>query len=130
MDIALVVGDDYRLHWSSDGIDFELISPPFANGKPVLGDEDEEPYDILFANSFPATGITSPPVVTAHIADHAQANVAWQDYQGYWRGAVVIDFGKDLPSFTDEVHQLPSRDFVAAISTAFRGSIVEVGEFY
>ena len=45
-------------------------------------------------------------------------------------GANNSDFGKDLPSFTDDVHMLASRDFVAAISEAFRGSIVEVGEFY
>lgn len=130
MHTALVVGDDYRLQWSSDGIYFELKSPPVANGKPVLGDDDEEPYNTLFANSFPSTGITSPPVVVAHIEEHAKANVAWQNYQGYWRGGVVIDFGKDLPRFTDGLHSLPSRDFVGAISTAFRGLIVEVGEFY
>ena len=130
MNTTLVVGDDYRLHWSSESIYFELISPPIANGKPVMGDDDQEPYRILFDQSFPSTGITSPPVVKAHIEEHARPNVAWQTYQGYWRGGVVIDFGKDLPSFTDEVHQLPARDFVAAISTAFRGSIVEVGEFY
>jgi hypothetical protein len=130
MKTTLVIGDDYRVQWSSESIYFEVVSPPIANAKPVLGDDDEEPYGMLFAKSFPSTGVTSPPVVVAHVEKHARPNVASRNCQGYWRGGLIIDFGKDLPSFTDDVHMLASRDFVTAISEAFRGSIVEVGEFY
>jgi hypothetical protein len=129
-DTTIVVGNDLRIQWSTDSIYFELVSPPMANGAAVASDPDEEPYDILFAQSFPSENMTAPPVVAARIADHARASVAWSECLGFWRAALVIDFGKDLPSFSEEVHALPARDFVAAISDAFRGQLVEIGEFY
>ncbi len=130
MNTTLVVGDDYRVHWSGDGIYFELQSPPTVNGKPLIGIEDEDPYGILFSNSFPSYEATTPPVVKAHIAEYQKKQVPWQHYQGYWQAAVVIEFGKDIPLFAEGVQMLPSREFVVALGEAFRGSILEVGDFH
>jgi len=129
MRTTLVVGNDYRIQWSSESIYFELTSPPTEDGVPIEA-TDEEPFDILFDESFSSEQATSPPVVTIHVEEHAQANVGWDAYQGFWRAAVVIDFGKDLPAFSETRHELPERTFVSAVSEAFRGPIVEVGEFY
>jgi hypothetical protein len=129
MSTWLVLGSDYRVHYSSEAFFFDLISPPTTGGRPIEPDERES-LDILFDQSFPADDATSPPVVKIHVEDHAKPHLAWSQYQGFWRGALVIDFGKDLPHFVDGVHQLPARDFIAAIGEAFRGPIVEVGEFY
>ena len=130
MKTTLVVGHDYRVQWSSESIYFEVAVPPSAGGKPIKENDDEDPFDILFAESFPSIGATSPPIVKVHIEEHAEHNIGWSDYQGFWRGALVIDFGKDLPRFVKEVHELPAREFVTAIGEAFRGPIVEIGEFY
>ena len=130
MRTTLVVGDDYRVHWSSDSIYFELVTPPTSNGIPISANEDEDPFEILFAMSFPSEGATSPPIVKAQVEEHAKHNIAWNDYQGFWRSALVIDFGKNLPAFVEDKHALPARDFVAAVAEAFRGRVVEVGEFY
>ena len=130
MHTTLVVGDDYRVHWSGDGIYFELQSPPTVNVKPLIGMEDQDPFRILFSNSFPSYEATTPPVVKAHIAEYQKKQVAWQSYQGYWQAAVVIDFGKDLPLFAEGIQTLPAREFVAALREAFQGSILEVGDFY
>jgi hypothetical protein len=130
MNTTIVVGEDIRIQWSSESIYFELVSPPNANDVPIFNDPNEEPYDTLFSQSFSSKNITALPVVAAHIENHAKLSVAWNECLGFWRGALVINFGKDLPSFTNYVHALPARDFVAEISAAFRGPIIEIGEFY
>ncbi|WP_332856252.1 hypothetical protein [Duganella sp. S19_KUP01_CR8] len=129
MRATLVIGDDFRVQWSSDSVYFELVSPPLANGAPIEG-EDVDFNDSLFAASFPSEGASSPPVVVAHIEDRAKSSVAWDSCLGFWRGALLLTFGKDLPAFSEKVQALPAREFVAAISAALRGRLVEIGEFY
>jgi len=126
---TLVIGDDYRVQWGTDGVYFELLSPPLADGVPIPGN-DEHLYDALFAASFPSAKATSAPVVSAQLAEYAKTSKAWDTCLGYWRGALVIDFGKDLPAFSEQVQALPSRDFVSALSAALRGPLVEIGDFY
>ncbi|NVM74783.1 hypothetical protein FHW83_000543 [Duganella sp. SG902] len=131
MRTSLVLGDDFRIPWSSDGVWFELISPPTIAGQPIAANEsDDEPGpDLLYERSFPSEG-ASPPVVKVHVQDGAKENIAWDHIQGYWRAALVIDFGKDLPSFCGGIQALPARDFVTDMADAFRSRLVEIGEFY
>ncbi|MDR3404267.1 MAG: hypothetical protein P4L99_17345 [Chthoniobacter sp.] len=130
MKILLIVGHDYRVQWSSESLFFELLSPPTAGGASIEPNDDEGPFEIAYSASFPAEQATSPPVVRAQVEEHARHHVAWDDYQGFWRSAVVLDFGKDLPAFIEGRHALPEMQFVAALGEAFRGPLVEVGEFY
>jgi len=74
----LVLGTDYRVHWSSESIYFQLVSPPLAGHRPVEANV-EEPFETLFVEG---------------------------------------------------VHVLPAGEFVAQLSDAFRGPIVQVGEIY
>lgn len=127
--MTLVLGDDFRVQWSTDSTYFELLSPPLANGVPIAG-EDVDFLDSLYAASYPSSEASSPPVVRAHVEDRARPSVAWDSCLGYWRGALVLDFGKDLPAFCEKVQALPAREFVAAISAALRGRLVEIGDFY
>jgi hypothetical protein len=129
MSTTLVLGRDYRVHASSEELYFELITAPSDNGEPIEANGGTPP-DLLFDTSFPSTDATSPPVVKVHVHDLARHTQAWTDYTGVWRGALIIDFGKDLPAFVDTVHALPTREFVAQISNAFRGPVAEIGEFY
>jgi len=129
MRATLVIGDDFRIQWSTDSVYFELVSPPMANGVPIAG-EDIDFLDALFAASYPSSEASSPPVVIARIEDGARPGVAWDSCLGFWRGGLVLNFGKDLPAFCEKVQALPEREFVAAISAAFRGRIVEIGEFF
>ncbi len=126
---TLVLGDDYRVQWGSESIYFELKAAPLAGGEPIAG-EDDDPYDALFSASFPSDRASSPPVVVARIEAHAKPSIGWDSCLGFWRGALVLDFGKDLPAFSDRVHALPAREFVSALSAAIRGPLVEIGEFY
>ena len=129
MRTTLVIGDDYRVQWSPDGVYFELVSPPLANGVPIAGG-DLDFHDTLFAASYPSAHATSPPVVIPRMEDRAKASLAWTSCLGFWQGGLVLNFGKDLPAFSEKVQALPAREFVAAISAALRGRIVEIGEFY
>jgi hypothetical protein len=128
--IILVVGNDYRVHQSSPCNYFELISPPLLYGSPVLANNEKTkwPFNLLFDVSFPFHIEASPPIVRVHIEAYAKHLHSWDNYQGFWRGGLVIDFGKDLPSFIEEKHALPTRNFITDITTAFQGEIVEVGE--
>jgi hypothetical protein len=125
----LVLGTDYRVHQSSEELYFELVSAPVENARPIEANR-ERPLKLLFDTSFPSTGATSPPVVKVHVADLARHYQAWTAYSGVWRGALVIDFGKNLPAFVEVAHALPAKDFVAQVSNAFRAPIVEIGEIY
>lgn len=128
----LIVGTDYRVHWSSDGVWFEVTAAPLHGGEPYDSYPDEESVDTLYDQSYWSEGddLTSPPTVKAHVAEHSAGHVGWNNYAGVWRGAVVIEFGKDLPSFSDALHRLPNREFVQALEGAFRADLAEVGEFY
>jgi len=129
MSTILVLGSDYRVQASCEGLYFELVAAPTGNGRPIRAN-DGTPLARLFDTSFPSIGATSPPVVRVHVADLARPNLAWTAYAGVWRGALVVDFDKCLPAFVEAVHALPAKDFVAQVSKAFRGPVVEVGEFY
>ena len=126
---TLVVGTDYRVHWSSDGISFYVKSPPSVEGRLVAAEENE--FDgCLFEVSFPSDGVTSPPVVLCEIDDFAKNSIGWNSYNGFWQAALVLDFGKDLPAFAEGIHLLPSRELIGQLSAAFRGPVIEIGEFY
>jgi len=123
--VLVILGEDYRIHWSSEAFCFERIEPS------SVAHQDEEPYENAYAESLSSRQATNSPKVRLHVEDYASKHLAFPDYKGYWRAAVILDFGKDLPVFSDGVHALPSKDFVKALQQALRAqSIVEVGEFY
>lgn len=130
--IAVIIGSDYRIHSSSESLCFNLVSPPFQDGKPVRHNRLGDPLGIsyYFDQSFLGNDKTGPPTVDVQISEHAEENVAWSDYSGFWRGALVIDFGKDLPAFVRQVHSLPNKDFLVAVEEAFGSDVKEIGEIY
>ena len=130
MSTTLLVGDDYRIQTTSDSsIYFEVMEPPLDGRGNRLEPIDGEFSSHLYADTFPGTDISSPPKVRAHVAEFAQENISWASCNGFWRGALVIDFGKDLPGFARTVHLLPAAQFVRELSEAFRGPLVQIGEF-
>ena len=126
---TLIVGEDYRVQWSTDGIWFEVVAPPLSAGKAVVAQEDTS-YTVMYSASFSSDKVDVPPTIRAHVQEYAKAQITWTDCLGYWRGGLVLDFGKDLPAFAEGVQALPSRAFVTALSDAFRGRLIEIGDFY
>lgn len=130
MSTTLIVGDDYRLHTTADSsIYFEVVEPPLDSKGRQLDPIDGEYSSALYADTFPGTDVSSPPVVVAHVAEFAQKNIGWARCNGFWRAALVIDFGKDIPGFARGIHCLPAIQFVHDLSEAFRGPVLQIGEF-
>ncbi|RUR65448.1 hypothetical protein EJP67_00075 [Variovorax guangxiensis] len=127
---VLILGNDYRIQHSSDSIFFDLVSPPLAVNGQQLAPDEAEPYRYIYSESFSSDYVLKPPVVRAQVEGFARKNIDWTECLGFWRGGLVIDFGKDLPGFVESVHRLPARAFVEALQDVFRGPVVEIGEFY
>jgi hypothetical protein len=127
--VSVVVGTDFRIHWSTEAICFTVNEPPHDGATPI------EPYQAeqhlyLYGEAYKANTATLPPQVEVDIYAPHRSHIVWSKYSGYWRGAVVLDCGKDLPKLVDGRHTLPSQAFLQQIADAFRSSIIEVGEIY
>lgn len=128
--VTLIVGDDYRIQNGSHAIYPELIASPIdGSGRAIEPNQEQQASVWCYSDSFAGQDISSPPQVKMHVEEWAKKNIGWGRCNGFWRGALVLDFGKDLPSFAREVHILPARQFVYDLSEAFRGPLAQLGEF-
>jgi hypothetical protein len=127
--IVVVAGTDFRIHSSTEAACFTVTTPPIEEGRAVAPRSTPADGDLCDA-TYPGHPGVAPPEVDVEIDPGAADALPLDDYAGFWRGAVLIDCGKDVPSFTSGVLHLPDKRFVEALSEAFRAPILEVGEFY
>lgn len=136
---GLVLGTDYRVCSSNDFIYFKLVSPPHKGRKPIAPHFVEDPFrpgqprpplHRFWDQSFPCDEKTSPPTVELVMEKELEKQVTWTGLLGYWRGALVIEFNKDVPAFAEKIQVLPNRRFVRDIEDAFGARIEEIGEYY
>jgi hypothetical protein len=127
--IALVVGNDFRIHWSWEGTCFTVLQPPTNSGVPVDPYSGEQ-HLYLYAEAYPTGPQTTPPKVEVDVYNKDRHHIGWDHYNGFWRSALVLDCGKDLPSFIEGKFFLLCKEFVQAVSDAFRSPVLEVGEIY
>lgn len=129
--VAIVVGSDDRVFFGSESTFFEVTSLAKDGGKALLPFQFEAPSGFggigaLFGESIPGGAATAPPVGKIETEGSSPGNLL-----GFWRGAVAIDFGKDLPAFVEENRLLlPNREFVQAVAGAFRSKVAEFGAIY
>jgi len=125
--ISVIVGDDIRIHSGQMDINYpQIVQPPTKNGAVI------EPYSYnvplaIYGDAYPADAATTPPIIEMMIEPALEKHIGWQDYAGYFRGALVLDCNKNLPKFIEGKHVLPSHDFVNAVSEAFRSPLLEFG---
>jgi hypothetical protein len=49
-------------------------------------------------------------------------------FMGYWRTALIIDCGKDLPQVSDEDgFKIPNKAFISDVEEAWGCKVIEVG---
>jgi len=127
-DVIAIAGADYRIQPSDEQFYFELTSIQSSAGQQA----QDIPYPIskAFNEYQPAQAFAKPPEVKIHLPQTQPGLHAWDHFNGFWRGAVVLDFGKDLPKFCETLRALPAREFVRELAEAFRGPLVEVGMIY
>lgn len=85
-----------------------------------------------WSQSYAANADTIPPEVEVTVPGIFRRHVAWNDaetpFSGWWRGGVILDFGKSVPAFANGVHALPNRAFVRELAEAMRSELHEIGE--
>lgn len=152
-----IVGWDYRIHLGSDEISINVIQPPCENALPIepycakdeilhvgmgqhvcLGKFSSDFLGIdLFAHygqhaqAYTSSPLTTPPTVEMVINDADKKRmIGPQHFLGYWRTAVIIDFGKDLPKRTDDIYKIKNKAFINDLETALGCETIEIGHFY
>lgn len=125
--ISVIVGDDIRVHSICMDLNFaQVLQPPTQLGTAI----ESYFYDVplaMFGNAYPVDVATKHPIIKITIEPALEKHIGWQDYAGFFRGALVLDCNKDLPKFIENKHLLPSHDFTNAVSEAFRSPLLEFG---
>ncbi|MFO0585076.1 MAG: hypothetical protein U0229_22595 [Anaeromyxobacter sp.] len=130
MRTIVALGSDLRVPTGREELYHAVKAAPRAGDREVAVVKTAlpHPFASLFGVAFPSEGMTQPPVVAIQVSDHCR--LAWKHWSGLWRAAVVLDFGKDLPAFAEGRRVLPEASFTKALSEAFRGPLIEWGEYY
>ena len=53
-----------------------------------------------------------------------------QPFQGFWRTALIIDCGKDLPNLGNDLFKLENKEFISDIEEVLGTSVLQIGEVY
>lgn len=129
--VVAIAGSDFRIQQSDEYCWFEVVGPLHGldEADPSFDDIPWPVTKAFFEYQINEKSVDHP-VVKTHLGKHWSELYEWESYHGYWRGGVVLDFGKDLPKFCETRRTLASAEFVAELAAAFRGPIVEVGVIY
>jgi hypothetical protein len=129
--ITFIVGLDFRIHPSSEELTATVKAPPLEKGVPSepYTERDELLHYRLHAEAYHSSVATSPPQVNVWVADKNRI-LGGRAFPGFWRMALIIDCGKDLPALGDDFYIIPEREFVNELEVAWGSQIVEVGEVY
>jgi hypothetical protein len=125
--VTFVAGLDFRIHPSGETWNITIKKPPYEGATKL------KPYwvfdDMLFthAEAFHSTLSTTPPEV--EVEANYSNQVMEPQFLGYWRTALVIDCGKDLPEVPDEGgFKIPNKDFIRDVEEALGCKVIEIGE--
>jgi hypothetical protein len=126
--IALLIGHDLFVHPSSESVSVEVTQPPMLDGVEMESVELDDCTNYFLLEGFPGSAEASFPEVEVTIED-GRGEARETLFAGFWRGALMWDFGKDVAEFAGDTDLLPERQFVADLEEAFRAKIIEVGQF-
>ena len=128
--INFIVGSDYRIHPSNDELDVFLLKPPHDESGPI------EPYceydDLLYglhAEAYNCSNSCIAPKVDVS-SRFKNRVIGEQPFQGFWRTALIIDCGKDLPNLGENLFKLANNQFISDIEEALGTSVIQIGEVY
>jgi hypothetical protein len=127
--IALLIGHDLFVHPSSESVSVEVTQPPMLDGVEMESVELDDCTNYFLLEGFPGSAEASFPEVEVTIEDGRTGDERETQFAGFWRGALMWDFGKDVAEFAGDTDLLPERQFVADVEEAFRAKIIEVGQF-
>lgn len=129
-ELTFVVGLDYRIHPSNEELYLEVKRPPHESNVLIKPYWDHDKILHTHAEAYHSTLSTSPPEVDIDVTNRNRI-IGQQNFLGYWRTALIIDCGKDLPKLSDEeFYKIPNRDFINDVENALGCNVIEIGEVY
>lgn len=128
--IYLIVGTDYRVHPGNDEIYMKVNKPPIEDANPVKPYSKFDELNGLHWEAYNCSINATPPEV--HISfENNNRIIGEQNFLGYWRTALILDFGKDLPALSDNyLFKLENEKFVSELEQAFECPLIQIGEIY
>jgi len=129
MSLTFIAGLDYRIHPSGNDLYLVVKKAPHEGKNSIKAYWEHDEIIFTHAEAYHSTVATTPPVVSISASDKSRL-IGEQPFEGYWRTALIIDCGKDLPNLGNELFKIPNRDFVKDVEHALGCEVVEVGEVY
>ena len=127
--IILIVGTDYRIHPSGDEVYVKVKKPPKEDAKPVKHYSESDELYRLHAEAYSCSINATPPEVQISVEDKERI-IGEQNFLGYWRAALILDFGKDVPALSDKLFKLENEKFLSELEQAFECTLIQIGEVY
>lgn len=127
--LTFIVGLDFRIHSSSEIFNITVTKPPHEKGIPL------EPYwendDFLYTHEEAYHGTLSTTLPEVVVKAGHKSQVIEPKFKGYWRTALIIDCGKDLPKVPNlGGFTIPNKEFINDIEEALGCKVIEVGNIY
>ncbi len=130
--ITFIVGVDYRIHPSSEELSMTVAKPPFEGATAIepYCEMDEFLHYGLHGEAYNCSITTTAPEVDVWVANMRRI-IGEQNFYGYWRTALIIECGKDLPLLRDEtLYKIPNKEFISDFENALGSKVIEIGEIY
>jgi hypothetical protein len=129
--LTFIVGLDFKIHPSSEELTMTVKKPPLENSVPIepYCEYDEFLHYGLHSESYNCSISTTPPEVDIWVADKNRI-IGGQTFTGYWRTALIIDCGKDLPKLFEDLYKIENKEFISDIENALGSTVIEIGEVY
>lgn len=123
--IGFIAGIDYRIHPSGETTYITVVSPPKDNGVELEAHCDCDEVLFMHDNAYTCQPNTTPPEVDVEFYEGKKVE---GPFHGFWRCALRIDFGKDLPKFCEGQGLMENNEFVNDLEQAFGCKLVQIGE--
>lgn len=129
--ITFIAGLDYRVHPSGHELYLTVQQPAFEDGDAIepYDEEEFESFYGLYAEAYPGNLSTSPPEIKVKSVDDKRL-IGGQPFLGYWRTALIMDCGKDLPKLGDNLFTIQNTQFLYELEEAMGCKLIQIGELY
>jgi len=131
--IYFIVGTDYRIHDDSETFSISVIKPPYNNNIPLDPYCDYDNLSFLHSEAYSSSLNTLPPVVEVSIAERpGDIRIGNQNFKGYYRTALVIDCGKDLPDILNfeknAFYKIESTSLIQELEEVIGTDVIQIGK--
>lgn len=129
--ITFILGSDYRVHPSNEEICMTVTNPPLEGSTPLepYCEFDEFLHYGLHAEAYNCSINANPPKIDISVTDKNRI-IGEQNFLGFWRTALILDFGKDLPKLSQLFFKLENDTFTNELEQVFESRLIQIGEVY